>query len=204
MGSSVSIIDHGLCNIHSIARSFEQCDAKVRIVTDARDLVGADRVVLPGVGAFSATVKMLRAAGFEEVIMELVKLKERPLLGVCLGMQLLADTSSEGGQESGLGLIPGRVEKLTALREERVPHVGWNEVSQNCLSKLFTGIPDKSDFYFVHSYHFVCSDEFVIGRTPYCGEFASSIELNNVFGVQFHPEKSQIFGRKVLENFLVM
>ncbi|MBN8195900.1 MULTISPECIES: imidazole glycerol phosphate synthase subunit HisH [Thalassospira] len=200
---SVAILDHGLCNIHSIARSFEQCGANVSVVTQAKDICSADRLVLPGVGAFSATVKILRAGGYEDAIKEFAKIKERPLLGVCLGMQLLADTSEEGGMETGLGLVPGRVVRLNASKGERIPHVGWNEVMLRSQSRLFSDIPNCSDFYFVHSYKFVCEDNYVIGVTDYCGGFVSAVSLGNVSGVQFHPEKSQGFGRKVLNNFML-
>jgi glutamine amidotransferase len=119
-------------------------------------------------------------------------------------MQLLADSSDEGGVESGLGLISGNVNKLRPCDGERIPHVGWNEVSQYASCQLFADIPDDTDFYFVHSYHFQCSDEYVVGKTEYCGGFVSAVASQCVYGVQFHPEKSQRFGRKILENFMLV
>jgi glutamine amidotransferase len=126
-----------------------------------------------------------------------------PTLGICLGMQLLADHGEENGEHEGLHLVPGRVRRLQPQRGERVPHVGWNEVAQRGRHSLFDDIPDRADFYFVHSYHFdAAPGAEVVASTPYCGEFVAVVRKENVWGTQFHPEKSSRLGLRLLRNFL--
>ena len=202
---SVVIVDYGMSNLNSIQRALEECGAQNPIAIDnPRELRTADRIVLPGVGAFGDGIEHLKAQGWIEVIREEVLENKIPLLGICLGMQLLASKGFESGQHDGLDLIPGNVKKLEPIGEnEKIPHVGWNEVHYNRDNHLFNGIPDGRDFYFVHSYHFVPDDpKDIIGTTPYCGGVVSAVNRGNVFGTQFHPEKSIPSGFDLIKNFL--
>lgn len=201
---SVLVVDYGMGNLASARRALEKCGARVVVSDDPASIAGATRVVIPGVGAFAQAMARLNERGWVTALRDDAVGKGIPVLGVCLGMQLLADFGTEGGDTPGLGLVPGRVVKLTATMEsERVPHVGWNEVYPRNECPLFSGIPSGSDFYFVHSYHFMTDDEsLVVARTPYCGGFASAVRLGSVFGVQFHPEKSARLGFRLMQNFL--
>ena len=201
---SVLIVDYGMGNLGSIACFFQECGADIKVSDDPRDLMTAEKIVLPGVGSFGAGINNLVSRGFANVLREEVLEKKIPLLGVCLGMHLLADTGSEGGNHKGLGIIPGRVEKLEIKKQdELIPHVGWNEISIKRDNVIFDDIPNNSDFYFVHSFHFVPKkSENILTTTSYCGGFVSSINSGNIFGVQFHPEKSVPWGFKLIKNFL--
>ena len=199
----VLIIDYGMGNLGSVRRSFEECGADVQILKDPQEFNGASRVVLPGVGSFKDGMEHLENRGWVDFINWMIE-EKLPLLGICLGMQLLAEKGYEGGQVPGLGVIGGEVVRMDPQSdEERIPHVGWDDVCVTQSTSLFSDIPNESDFYFVHSYHFVpvCEDR-IIATTPYCGGVVSAVQKNNVFGVQFHPEKSSKSGRKLLENFL--
>lgn len=204
LANRVVIVDHGLSNLNSIARAIEECGGTPVITGDPRELRQATRIILPGVGAFPAAVERLRASGLFDALREEVDRRAVPLLGICLGMQLLAESSSEGGNNSGLGLIPGAVVKFTPTNRERVPHMGWNEVRSLADTPLFRGIPSGTDFYFVHSYCLVCPEPYVVARTPYCGEFVSAAANGSVMAVQFHPEKSQRAGFQLLQNFFAV
>jgi imidazole glycerol-phosphate synthase subunit HisH len=200
----VVIIDYGMGNLGSVRRALEECQADCCISAEPSDLAKATHIILPGVGAFSEAMRHLRERDWSETIQEAVKVHSIPLLGICLGMQLLADKGYEGGETPGLGLIPGEVEVMKPQTpKERIPHVGWNEIGKVGESPLFDDIPDGSDFYFVHSYHFKANNpENVIATTAYCGQFASAVASGTTFGVQFHPEKSQRSGFQLLRNFL--
>lgn len=202
----VLIVDYGMGNLGSVRRAFEECGAQVVISSDPRGLETASRIVLPGVGAFAEGVQNLKAQGWIDPIRKAVMEKKMPLLGICLGMQLLADTGHEGGEHAGLSLIHGEVRRLQPGQEgERIPHIGWNEVYQISKTPLFQDVADGTDFYFVHSYHFLPAvSETVVTKTPYCGQFISTVCAGNVFGVQFHPEKSSKAGFQVLRNFLAL
>lgn len=204
MPNRVAIVDHGLSNLNSITRAIEECDGQPFVTRDPRTLRQASRIVLPGVGAFPAAADCLRRADLFEALRVEVARRAVPLLGICLGMQLLADSSSEGGNNNGLGLLPGRVLRLTAAAGERIPHMGWNELRLAGDHPLFEGIADGTDFYFVHSYSLVCDDAYVLGRTPYCGGFVAAAAHGPVMAVQFHPEKSQKAGFRLLRNFLAL
>ncbi|MSU75846.1 MAG: imidazole glycerol phosphate synthase subunit HisH, partial [Candidatus Magasanikbacteria bacterium] len=160
----------------------------------------------PGVGAFTAGMSNIRAYQLEKLLVEMALEKKVPFLGICLGMQLLASTGFEGGETPGLGWIPGEVRRLEPkLAYERVPHVGWNEVLPVRELALLADIAPNTDFYFVHSFHFVCANAaHLAATTPYAGGFTSVVERENIWGVQFHPEKSQRPGFKVLKNFLAL
>ena len=204
--SKTLIIDYGLGNLGSVKRAFEECGADPFISDNPSDCALADHIVLPGVGAFADGMAALTDGGWVEALRSATREDKIPLLGICLGMQLLADKGFEGGETAGLGLIPGEVIHLTSdAPETRIPHVGWNEVHHDGKHPLFAGIPTGSDFYFVHSYRFVpINIENVLASSPYCGTFVSAVASSNVFGTQFHPEKSSRAGFRFIKNFLTL
>jgi len=201
---SVMIIDYGMSNLGSIRRALEICGANVFISDNPKDVTKADKLVLPGVGAFTDGMKNLIENGWKVALQEEVIGNKIPILGICLGMQLLASTGTEGFETEGLGLIDGKVVKFEQTdKNERIPHVGWNEIHYHQPSPLFNNILDKTDYYFVHSYHFVPKNQdHILATTPYCNHFVSIVGANHIFGVQFHPEKSQKPGFALLKNFL--
>ena len=202
----ISIIDYGMGNLHSVQKGFERVGAEVRLITEPAQVDGAEKIVLPGVGAFRDAIATLRERGLIGPIQRAVA-QGKWFLGICLGLQLLFDVSYEDGEYEGLALIPGRVKRFdfsgrTDQRTLRIPHMGWNSLHWNRDVPLFRDIPQGTYFYFVHSYHVVPSDDAVVAsRTDHGGEFVSSIWHENVMATQFHPEKSQRFGLKMLENF---
>ena len=200
---NVVIVDYGMGNIGSVTRAIEECGADVTVSSDAEVLKSASHVILPGVGAFPDGMEHLREQNTDAALHE-VAANGTPVLGICLGMQLLSDQSDEVTLTQGLGLIPGEVKRMSSMDSAlRVPHVGWNEVHYVSDSPLFNEIPDFSDFYFVHSYHYVTKQPSdVAAVTPYGDNFSSVVAKDNVFGVQFHPEKSAVFGLKMLKNFI--
>lgn len=201
---AIVIIDYGMSNLGSIRRSLEECGADVFVSDNPEDLKTAERIILPGVGSFADGMKNLVEGGWVEVIRNEVLNNKIPILGICLGMQLLASKGTEGGDNKGLNLIPGEVVLLKPEnRGERIPHVGWNEVYLQKENPLFENIETGKDFYFVHSFHFKTeSEESILCKTPYCGEFVSAVNIDNIFGTQFHPEKSVPTGLKILQNFI--
>lgn len=200
---NVLVIDYGMGNLASVRRALEECGATVEIADDPARLEAADRIVLPGVGGFAEGMTNLRAAHWPERLRETLANPEVRLLGICLGMQLLAGEGCEGGATDGLGLIPGKVIRLEPATRERIPHVGWNEVVPVVENALLRDVPAATDFYFVHSYHFEPEDDSaVLATTPYCGGFVSVVGRGNVFGTQFHPEKSSAAGFRLIRNFL--
>ncbi|MDA9975457.1 imidazole glycerol phosphate synthase subunit HisH [Alphaproteobacteria bacterium] len=205
MTTTIGIIDFGLCNLDSIARAVERCGARVIVANIPSEISTCDRLILPGVGAFATATENLHRAGMDKALVELHAMKKLPILGICLGMHLLADTSMEGGISKGLGLLPGNVERLAKTREEeRIPHIGWNDVETQRLDPLFENIATGTDFYFVHGYKFVPTVNVeVLAVTDYCGGFTAAAKASgNVYGVQFHPEKSMAPGLKLLANFI--
>lgn len=200
----IAIVDTGMCNVDSMQRAIEECGAKADVTNSPADLDLADKIVLPGVGAFPDAMELLNESGLADAICSNVVDHEVPILGVCLGMQLLTTESVEVRPTKGLNLIAGRVERLVPIDRERVPHVGWNEVHRRSDHALFGGLRDATDFYFVHSFHVVCDDRFVIATTPYCGELISVIGAEHIMGTQFHPEKSQALGLALLHNFVTL
>lgn len=200
----VLIIDYGMGNLGSARRAFEECGAEVVVSSDPNALEGVTHVVLPGVGAFGDGAANLKANGWFGPLRDVVGARKIPFLGICLGMQLIADRGFEGSENEGIGLIPGEVVKLVPKQsQERIPHIGWNEITPKADCPLFTGLPAGTDVYFVHSYHFVCKDpSHVAAVTPYCGTFASAVARDNIYGVQFHPEKSAKAGFHIIRNFL--
>jgi glutamine amidotransferase len=197
------IINYGMGNLGSVRRALEECGANAFVSTNAGDLANADRIVLPGVGAFRDGMKNLLAGTWPSAIEHALENPNVALLGICLGMQLLAEKGYESGETKGLGFIPGEVRRMMADKEEQLPHVGWNEVNLFREEFLFSDISDRTDFYFVHSYQFnVLHEDDVVAKTPYCRGFVSAVRRSNVFGTQFHPEKSSRAGFQLLRNFL--
>lgn len=206
---TVGVIDYGAGNLGSVMRALEALRAAPVLLTRTADLDHTDRLVLPGVGNFADCMQRLRDGGWIEPLRQVVLGAHRPLLGICVGMQMLADESSEGSNDasgvSGLGFIPGRVEHLRALGcNQRVPHVGWNAVAPaDVCDPLFEGIPQDTDFYFVHSFAFrPAVAESVLATADYGVPVTAAVRHGQVWGTQFHPEKSSRAGFRVLQNFL--
>lgn len=197
---TIAIVDYGMGNLRSVQKGFEHAGVSDAVVTsDAAEVVSADGIVLPGVGAFRDAAAHLKSAGLREVILGRIA-EGVPFLGICLGMQLLADVGLEDGEWEGLGVLGGTCERLPG--GVKVPHIGWNTVTYPRENELFSGLPEDTAFYFVHSYHLRPADpECVIGIASYGVEFAAAVARGNVYAVQFHPEKSSSAGLALLGNF---
>ncbi len=201
----VAIIDYGMCNLDSIARAVEECGGRPLVTSDPKAARGCERLIVPGVGAFTEAMRNLVREGMDDALREAARVQQLPVLGICLGMQLLASRGMEGGIADGLGLIDGVVKRLEPFDGNRIPHIGWNDVTPTREHPLFAHVRHGADFYFVHSYHLECTNaEDALATTPYCGSFTSAVARHNVIGVQFHPEKSQKVGFALLRNFLVL
>ena len=195
----IAIIDYGVGNLYNLKNALDFQGIENRIVTESAEIEACSHLILPGVGAFGPAMDHLRAAGMEEVVRERVA-AGTPFLGVCVGMQLLFDCSEEDGQHEGLGLIEGRIVRFA--HDLKIPQIGWNQVAFQREDPLLAGIPDGSHFYFVHSYHAVLDDSHnALGLTEYGEPFPAIVARGNVWGVQFHPEKSQNPGLRLLKNF---
>ncbi len=205
----IAIIDYGMGNLRSVQKGFERVGAEARIVHTPEEIRQADKVVLPGVGAFRDAIGHIREQGLEAPIVEAVE-SGRPFLGICLGLQLLFEVSYEDGEYRGLGLIPGKVvrfdfSKLPNGRDLKIPHMGWNQLVWNKPCPLMRGLDSGTYFYFVHSYYVVPTDAAVThGRCQYGYEFTATIWRDNLFAAQFHPEKSQQAGLTMLRNFAAL
>lgn len=200
--TDVAIIDYGVGNLRSVEKALAWVGCEARVSSDEDELRRAKRLVLPGVGAFGACMEALGERGFDQLVRERVA-EGVPLLGVCVGMQMLFEESEEFGRQAGLGLLRGRVRRFAGSLH--VPQVGWNQVRQQSAHPLFAEIEDNAFFYFVHSYYCEAMDrEVVLGETEYDTSYASVIAHKNVCGVQFHPEKSQTAGLRLLKNFAQM
>lgn len=199
----IAIIDYGRGNLHSVAKAFAKVGAEAVVTSDAAVIAGADKVVLPGVGAFGDCMENLTRSGLVDVIHHVIN-KGTPFLGICLGLQLLFDGSEEDPGVRGLGIIPGMVKKIEAPGL-KIPHMGWNSLAWGAASPLFGGLSANPYVYFVHSYHAVPQDQEVITATTCYGEtVAAAVGRDNVHAVQFHPEKSSAVGMQVLANFKEM
>ncbi len=200
----VVIVDYGLGNLFSVKKAFEHAGADVKITSGAEEIRAADRIVLPGVGAFGDGMEFLRAKGLDRVLTGEILGKKKPFFGICLGLQLLAEKGVEYGDHRGLEWIRGTVVKLTAASQGlKVPHIGWNTVTIARETPLLAGLKEPKDFYFVHSFHLECADESdLVATADYGGPVTAAIQRGNVFATQFHPEKSQENGLKLIENFL--
>lgn len=200
----IAIIDYAMGNLRSVANAFKALGNPADVVAASEGLAGADGIVLPGVGAFGDGMQNLRDRGFVSALDEAVTRDGTPFLGLCLGMQLLARSGSEHGSHAGLGWLPGSVSRLTPNDPAlRVPHIGWNDVRFTSTNGLYAGLGESQAFYFAHSYVFEADDASIVtGVCEYGFEFVASVEEGNVFGTQFHPEKSQRAGLAVLQRFL--
>ena len=198
----VSIIDYKMGNLASLKNAFEKLEIPAKIITTKKEIEEADSLVLPGVGAYPDAMEHLKENSLDRAIKEYAK-SNRPLIGICLGMQLLFEKSYEFGETKGLGLIEGEVVKFdkNALKKgDKIPHMGWNRVFVQNKSELFKDV-DNPYLYFVHSYHVVCDKSVTIGITEYGYEFASAVQKGSIYGFQPHPEKSHTEGLKILKNF---
>lgn len=197
----IAIIDYGMGNLASVQNAFLKVGYPTLITARPEDILAADKVVLPGVGAFGDAIHNLRQRGMDDTIRQVVE-RQTPLLGICLGMQLLFGQSEENGLHLGLDIIPGRVQRFDLPADFKVPQIGWNSIAINPASRLLAGIPSDSYFYFVHSYYVVPDDSAVVAaRTDYGIDFVSAIERGALMATQFHPEKSSRLGLRILKNF---
>lgn len=197
------IIDYDMGNLRSVQKAFERVGHQATVSSDPAVVATADKLVLPGVGAFRDAIHEVKQRGLAEPI-EASIAAGKPFLGICLGLQLLFETSYEEGEHQGLGILPGRIVRFDLPQELKVPHMGWNQISypSGCVPPLFDGIDAGEHFYFVHSYFVEPADETLIATsTDYGGPFCSSVARGNVMATQFHPEKSQAAGLKLLKNF---
>jgi len=192
-------------NLRSVQKAFEKVGCDAIISSDIDTIKSASKIVLPGVGSFADGMKHLKILGLIDVLNDEVIKNKKPFLGICLGMQLISKKSYENGETAGLGWIDAEVVKFdfTNLDKKlKVPHVGWNDIHFKNENVLFNNIKDEKDFYFVHSYYFKTKEDIVSSTTEYGLDFISSINKNNIYAFQFHPEKSQALGLKILENFV--
>lgn len=200
----IAIIDYGMGNLKSVSKAFEKVGASVCLTRDPQKIQDADKLVLPGVGAFGKCMQNLNEYKLNSLIQSEIK-KGKWFLGICLGLQLLFQESEEFGPVKGLGVLEGRVKRFELDAPYKIPHMGWNQIQKRGDPKLFKGIPDQTAFYFVHSYYADPTDASSISTsTDYGHAFCSSIEKDNILACQFHPEKSQAAGLKVLENFAAL
>lgn len=207
MAVRLAIVDYGTGNLGSIANAITHIGGKSVFVNKPENLYKFDRILLPGVGSFRRAMKQMRSLGFDDVLRELVYSRQIPILGICLGMQLMARRSSENGESEGLGIIDCEVDRFcfdrTKQKDLKVPHVGFNTVLPRSDSLLFSGLGEEVDFYFTHSYRLQCSETGLVAAKCWHGEdFVAAIERGHVAATQFHPEKSQANGLKLLKNFL--
>ncbi len=205
MNKNVTIVDYGSGNLWSVLSALEFLGARPVISSKPADVLKAETILLPGVGCFRLAMESLIQKNLDDAIKEVVMIKQRKILGICLGFQMLADSSSEDGMTAGLGLIPAPVEVFGAqeLKGRKLPHIGFNQVKLPNSSALFDGFTGAEDFYFVHSYRLL--SQTLPGKRATCNygvDFLAAYENKNVYGVQFHPEKSQTNGLRLLKNFL--
>ena len=197
---SIVVVDYGMGNLRSVHKALEHVGLSARVSSDPKDVETADKLVLPGVGACAHAMDELVSKGLVAPILDAIG-KGTPFLGICLGMQLLLEVSYEGGETPGLGVFPGVV-RLLEGKELKVPHIGWNQIEFRDICPLFEGLPQGAYVYFDHSYYADPEDDSIVAaETDYGVRFASSLRRDNVYATQFHPEKSQKWGLKMLENF---
>jgi imidazole glycerol-phosphate synthase subunit HisH len=200
----ITIINYGLGNVQAFANIYKRLNIPARVASTLDELENSDKIILPGVGAFDWAMKRLNESGMRGTLEELILRRNKPVLGICVGMQMLAPRSEEG-HSAGLGWIDGEVKKFderTLKQKTQLPHMGWNDVSPQREGGLFKNLETGARFYFLHSYYFSAQNpENILAVTDYGGPYASSIFSGNVFGVQFHPEKSHQWGIQLLKNF---
>lgn len=203
----ITIIDYGSGNISAIGNIYEKLNIGFKIAQTPGDVAGAQKLFLPGVGAFDETIAKLDETGFRDVLDKEVIQNKVPIMGICVGMQILAESSEEGNL-AGLGYIKGRVKKLDAsvlTSKPKLPHLGWNLVDVLKPNRIFEDIDYEIGFYFLHTYYFECTNsEDVLATTNYGNDFASAVNHENIYGIQFHPEKSHNNGVKLLQNFALL
>ncbi len=196
----IAIIDYDAGNLKSVEKALQHLGVEAKITSDAEEILGADKIILPGVGAFGDAMEKLNTRGLSEVIREAVK-RKIPLLGICLGLQLLFEASEESEGVDGLSVLKGKIIRIPDKEGFKVPHIGWNSLKINPESKLFAGIPEDSYVYFVHSYYLAAEEPIVAATTDYVVNIHAAVEKEHIFACQFHPEKSGDIGLKLLKNF---
>lgn len=204
MASKITIVDYGMGNLNSVKRVLDRMKANPKVSSNPTDVAEADKIILPGVGHFGQAMSNLRELNLLDTLNEAVLVKKKPILGICLGMQLLANRSEEGDAE-GLGWFDAEVVKfqVSDKLKYKIPHMGWNQIYLQNQSSLMRNIPELSEFYFVHSYYVkVNRKQDLLNETEYDCRFASAIEQENIFGVQYHPEKSHDTGAQLIKNFI--
>lgn len=199
----IGVVDYGSGNLLSVTNALAMIGADAQLCSTPDTLLAAERIILPGVGAFKNCADNLRSRGFEAVLQELVIVQRRPILGICVGMQLMARKSMEGGEQAGLGWFDADVVRFAPQPEQlRVPQIGWNDIEYRANCPLFSGLQQKTDMYFVHSYWMDCRNKADISAwCDYGGSVTAAVWRDNIAGTQFHPEKSQDSGLRILENF---
>lgn len=200
----IGIVDYGMGNLHSVYSAFDYLGTDVMICRHPEELANVDKIVIPGVGAFKDCIDRLKSENFVEALKEHVIQKAKPVMGICLGMQVMATKSYEGGEFEGLGWFDAEVIRLhPADTTVRVPNIGWNEIDHRENFPLFKGLPQKADLYLVHSYYMHCNNPNDIVATYYYDHtVTAAVSKNNIFATQFHPEKSQDYGLRILDNFI--
>jgi glutamine amidotransferase len=200
----IGIVNYGSGNIQAIANIYSRLNIETKIITNPSELCEAEKLILPGVGAFDETLKQLIHSGLKEELDNLVLIQKKPILGICVGMQIMAESSEEGTLD-GLGWIKGRVKKfdISWFKEKPyLPHMGWNTITPKIEHPILLNLDSEQGFYFVHSYYYECADDSnILATSDYGIEFSSAVYNNNIFGMQFHPEKSHSNGIQLLENF---
>jgi len=199
----IAIIDYDAGNLKSVEKALLFLGEEAKITSDAEEILSADKIILPGVGAFGDAMEKLNSRGLSEVIREAVK-RKIPLLGICLGLQLLFEASEESPGVEGLSVLKGKIKRIPDKEGFKVPHIGWNSLKINPDSRLFAGIPEDSYVYFVHSYYLAAEEPIVAAQTDYVVDIHAAVEKEQVFACQFHPEKSGEIGLKLLKNFAAM
>ena len=196
----IAVIDYDAGNLKSVEKALLYLDEKVKVTSDAKEILKADKIILPGVGAFGDAMEKLNNSGLAETICEAVD-KKIPLLGICLGLQLLFESSEESPGVSGLSLLKGKIVRIPGKEGFKVPHIGWNSLKIASGAALFRDIPQDSHVYFVHSYYLKAEEPIVTATTDYVVDIHASVQKDNLFACQFHPEKSGNIGLKLLKNF---
>ena len=204
MKKTVAIVDYGMGNLNSVKKKLYRLKTTASITSNPKDIIKADKIILVGVGHFAKAMKNIKELDLLDALNEVAIIKKKPVLGICLGMQLMAKDSEEGKTE-GLGWLDANVRKMQVddTLKFKIPHTGWNKITQSKKSHLMKGIPESSEFYFVHSYYLRSNETSnILNETEYCFKFTSAIEKDNIFGVQYHPEKSHDVGEVLLKNFI--
>lgn len=199
----IAIIDYDAGNLKSVEKALLFLGEEAKITSDAKEILAADKIILPGVGAFGDAMEKLNTSGLSETIREAVR-RKIPLLGICLGLQLLFESSEESPGVSGLSILKGKIQRIPDKEGFKVPHIGWNSLQINPESELFRDIPQDAYVYFVHSYYLKAEEPIVAATTDYVVDIHAAVEKEHVFACQFHPEKSGEIGLKLLKNFATL